>query len=575
MRKKVLAVSLVVIIFLALTITGLILFFVLPEPDVPYVPEEVTLVVGTMHGPVDLDPQVARDSESIAVIDQVCEGLFAYNLSDPEMVIIPNLALSGTWNPVATEFSCILRQGVTFHDGISFNADAVIFTWDRMAWALNTTGTNTDGITQVAELYEFPDGTPIVSSITRNGDYSITFNLARPYVPFEALLCFSASYILSPNSTPAMAYIDTTTGDIVGTGPFVYDNYAADFNVTFHAFEDYWKGRSQIDNLIFSIITDANARDAALFTGHIDILPDPQTSSLWLLYYAEGIDIVYGGLSLETQYLGMNNRLINATIREAISYAFDYNYLIDVIREGNDVRMESPIPEGILYANWDDFNEAWYNVAAARTVMQSMGFGIGWAVWVESPDENKWQTATFLTFNYTYNIGCSYQEDVLIILQDNLEKIGIAVEDAGMTLGDFNNRMYEIGNNTRNMLQIYWHGWSSEYNDPSNFINPLFTNRSVSHNGAQYNGYTAAIEAGRDPMALNDNVQLLMEAGLSEPDSVAREAIYDRIQELLIEHDLPWVFGYVSRRHDAWVSNLHGYQANSMGKKYFYPCYFT
>ena len=99
-----------------------------------------------------------------------------------------------------------------------------------------------------------------------------------------------------------------------------------------------------------------------------------------------------------------------------------------------------------------------------------------------------------------------------------------------MTWGGFIYRLYEIGDLHRNMLLLYWIGWG-DYNDPSNFLNPLFTNRSIASNGAQYNGYAAAIEAGRDPPALWDNVQLLMEAGLSETDPIAREAIYDRIQE--------------------------------------------
>jgi len=181
MNKKVLALSLVTIIYLISSITGLILFFMVSEPDLP---EEITLVFGTMYGPVYLDPQVAWDRASISAIDQVCEGLFAYNLSDPELVIIPNLALSGTWNPAGTEFTCVLRQGVTFHDGATFDADAVIFTWDRMAWALNTTGTNTDDVTQVAEFYGFPNGTPIVKDVIKNGDYSVTFELNGPYIPF-------------------------------------------------------------------------------------------------------------------------------------------------------------------------------------------------------------------------------------------------------------------------------------------------------------------------------------------------------------------------------------------------------
>ena len=573
MRKKVLALSLVAIIYLAFSITGLILYFLPSEPEVPF-SDKGTLVFGTMYGPVDLDPQVAWDSASIDAIDQVCEGLFAYNLSDPELAIIPNLALSGTWNPAATEFTCVLRQNVTFHDGAPFNADAVNFTWDRMAWALNTTGTNTDGITQVRELYEFPNGTPIVKDVIKNGNYSVTFRLNGPYIPFEALLCFSASYVLSPLSTPANQYIDTYTGDIVGTGPFVYDNYNAGINVTFHAFDNYWKGRAQIEKLVFSIITDANARNQALIYGEIDILSYLSESYLDVLNTTEGITLEEGPHSTVTQYLGMNNQQINITVREAISYSIDYDYIIDVIREGNAVRMESPVPKGIRYANLT-FDVPILNLSRARNVMQSMDFGIGWNVTPGSPDEGNWQTATFLTFNYTYNVGSSFREDYLVLFQDNLAKIGIVLEGTGMTWGEFIYRLYEIGNLHRNMLQLYWIGWGPDYNDPSNFLNPLFTNRSVASNGAQYNGYQAAIEAGRDPLALWDNVQLLMEAGLLESDPVAREAIYDRIQELLIEHDRPWAWGYVSKRHAAWDSNLHGYQQNPMGKEYFYPCYFT
>jgi len=544
-----------------------------PEPGEP-LPEGIALIYGTMYGPVDLDPQVAWDSASIDAIDQVCEGLFAYNLSDSEMVIIPNLALSGTWNPTTTQFTCILRQGVSFHDGTSFNADAVIFTWDRMAWALNTTGTNTVEVTQVAELYKFPNGTPIVKEVIKNGDHSVTFELNGPYIPFEALLCFSASYILSPLSTPANAYIDTATGDIIGTGPFVYDNYEPRINVTFHAFDNYWKGRTQIDKLIFSIITDPNFRNAALLAGDIDFLTDPLDSVLDVFNLTEGITLEQGPHSTVIQYLGMNNQQINVTVREAISYAIDYDFIIDVLREGNAVRMESPVPKGIRYAKCT-FDVPVQNLSRARSVMQSMGYGIGWNVTPGSLDEGKWQNATFLTFNYTYTYGSSFRADMAWQLQENLGKIGISIEDAEMTFYEFISRLDEVGNFHRNMLQLYWFHYRPNYNDPSNFINPLFTNRSDISNTAQYNGYAAAIEINRDPMVLNDNVQLLMEAGLTELDPVAREAIYDRIQELLIEHDRPWAFGYVNKRHCAWVSNLHGYQANPMGKKYFYPCYFT
>jgi ABC-type transport system substrate-binding protein len=534
--------------------------------------QQVLFKVGVTSVPSDIDPHYIWSMSPFYFIDQVCEGLFAYNLSDPDNSIIPNLALSGTWNLAGTEYTCILRQGVTFHDGAPFNADAVNFTWSRLNWALNVTGTNTDDVSQFHELYMLPDGRPIVSSITKNNDYNVTFVLNDPYVPFEALLCFSGSYMLSPSSTPATAYIDTATEDLVGTGPFVYDNYTLNVEVNFHAFDNYWKGKANITAMRFQIISNSDALHAALLAGDVHFIS--ATKSSWYSAIKSSPNITFLNTSTtktEVWYLGMNNELLNTTWREAIAYAIDYDYIVDVLRESNAVKMESPIPEGIMYTNLT-FDEAVLNVSYAREIMQSMGFGVGLNVTVNGPDESVWQASTFLSVNYSYNIGNSFREDVLVLLQNNLNKIGIIVEDAGMSFTNFINRLFEIDGLHRNMLQLYWIGWGMDYNDPSNFINPLFTNRSSSLNFAQYDGYQAAIEAGRNPLDVNDNVQLLMEAALSELDPMVREALYDRIQELLIEEDRPWAWGYVPYVYHAYDQHLTGFQQNAMNKFYFYPC---
>jgi len=570
LAKRIICIALVAsLVFLLMTPSNWIRW-----PPIPRPPDDVSLVYGIPNGPSDIDPQYANDEISFSVIDQVCEGLFKYNLSDSNFAIIPNLALSGVWSPDEKEYMVTLRQGVTFHDGAPFNADAVIFTWERLAWALNTTGTNTDRVTQVAELYGFPNGTPIVKDVIKNSNYSVTFVLNDRFAPFKALLCFSASYILSPESTPATAYIDTYTGTIIGTGPFFYDIYEAGVEIVLPRYTNYWKGKSQIELIVYSIITDANARNAALLSGDIDYLSNPMDEILGVLNLTEGINLVYVGQGLVTQYLGMNNVLLNSTWRETISYAIDYDYILNVLREGNAVRMESPIPEGILYANWT-FDEAELDVPYARAIMQGMGFGVGWNVTIGSINEPDWEGATFATFNYTYNIGNDFREDVLVLLQDNLGKIGIVVEEAGMTWEEFTNRLYEREGRHRNMLQLYTLEWGFVYSDPSTYINPLFTNRSAASNFVQYNGYQAAIEKGRNPFNLWDNVQLLMEEALRTTNEELRKQYYWRIQELLIEQDRPWAFLYARRVYSARVSNLEGCIPNTIGKEWFWPCYYS
>jgi len=528
--------------------------------------------VGVNSGPYDLDPQSTGDIYSIDVIDQVCEGLFRYNLSDPELSIIPNLASDyGTWNPSGTEFTVPLRQGVLFHDVTPFNADAVNFTWQRMAWALNTTGTNFDSVTNLEYLYEFQDGTPILKRVRKNNDYEITFILNRPYMPFEALLCFHASYILSPTSTPSAAYIDTATGDLVGTGPFVYDSYLANFEVNFHAFNNYWRGKANIDKLVFSIISDNIVRNNALLNSNIHFLSSPLPSLLDTFKTHPNITVLDFGITSATiQYLGMNNVLINKTFREAISYAFNYSYLSDVINEGRSLRLKSPIPAGIRYANWT-FNIPIFNLTHARLIMQSMGYGVGLDPTYPGINEINWLNTTFSSFNYTYIIGNSIHESILALLQDNLPKISIQVTNAGGTYLDFISKLAELEGHHRNELELYYEMWLPDYNDPSYFVNNFFTNRSISANGAQYNGFIEAQLAGRNPFYLWDNVQLLMEEALTETNPALREKYYDRIQELLIE-DMAYVWCSVSKLYHAHHTNLTGYQQNAFNKLDFYSC---
>lgn len=507
-------------------------------------------VYGVAYGLFDLDPQLAWDNASIDVIDQVCEGLYRYNLTDPNLTIITNLATAfGTWSSDRKNYTVPLREGVLFHDGTPFNATSVKWSFDRLHYFMNTTGSLPEGkqITQIAELYRWPNDTPIINRTEIVTSHTIKFILNKPFAPFLGLLCFSGSYILSPMSTPAYEYIDTNTGDLIGTGPFVYDEYNLNVNVTFHAFENYWRGKAKIESLIFKIISNAYARYEALLSGDIDLLGGISFSFLDLMESDPSIIVTPCDQSLTIQYLGMNNKQINKTWRKAISYAIDYSYIIEELMSGQAVRMKSPIPEDILYANWS-FDVATYNLTKAREYMVSMGYGdLEWS-------NATWQATTFATFNYTYNIGNSFREAMIILLHNNLDLIGISVTDAGMIWDEYYNRLTGSNGCSHDMLQLYWRGWTPDYNDPNNFINPLFSNASIS-NTAQVN----------DPY-----LESVMESGLEETNPILREAIYDEIQRYIVEDLIPWAFGYVGNYYDAYRSEFTGYPSNPMRKVCLY-----
>ncbi len=125
---------LTIIILLEFNIVAVITYRFNENSEASQDNNDFVLIFGASSSPVDLDPQYAWDSASIDVIDQVCEGLYTYNLSDPELAIIPSLAIvDGTWTINGLIYTVTLRQGVTFHDGTKFNATAVKWTIDRLA----------------------------------------------------------------------------------------------------------------------------------------------------------------------------------------------------------------------------------------------------------------------------------------------------------------------------------------------------------------------------------------------------------------------------------------------------------
>ena len=73
--------------------TGSVTIALRPEND-------PTVIYGLGWDNYEIDPLRAWDANTYAVIDQITEGLFALDLSDPQMAIIPRLALDfGTWSP--------------------------------------------------------------------------------------------------------------------------------------------------------------------------------------------------------------------------------------------------------------------------------------------------------------------------------------------------------------------------------------------------------------------------------------------------------------------------------------------
>jgi peptide/nickel transport system substrate-binding protein len=505
--------------------------------------------------PGKLTPVIAEETIEKDVISQACEGLYMNNLSDPNLGIVPHLAADyGTWDPSGIHYTITLRQNISFHDGTPFNAEAVKWNLERILWFINGTGTLNTTLSKAHLLWKFLNGTVIldpINPITINSEHSITINLKAPYAILESLLCHVSACIVSPASTPRYEYIHPIYGRLGGTGPFVFNYYYADTVVKMQRWEKYWREPAFFEEIIFNIYPDSSTRNNALLAQLIDYSLGGESLMPPVSGYPEYLTVKKDIQGLSYYYLGINNKEVNKTWRRAISYGLNYTYITETLQEGNVFRSNGPLAPN--FPGYDpNVLAATYNLTKAREIVVSMGFGdMGWT-------DAQWQAADFQTWNYTYNLGNDFREDLLVLLQDNLDLIGINVIDKGMSWADFMYRAYGYFDPFNyDYLQFFMIERNPDCLSPYNMITPLFSNNSE-FNAAQYQ---------------NCDIEIWLEQFLSELDVATQQILYKNILHQIVEVDMPHVFCYHPYIHFIHTKDLHGVTYNSMGSFYAYTMY--
>ncbi|MHA1914255.1 MAG: ABC transporter substrate-binding protein [Promethearchaeota archaeon] len=563
MEKKNLAIIILAVVLAASGVGNIILG--IQTGVITIAPEDKeTLIVGTLSGPVDLDPVDSWDSASWDIIRQCVEGLLFYNLSDPDLTLTPWLAESFTFVDT-THINFNLRTGVTFHDGTAFNADAVVWNFDRLLHFMNHSGTLAGGLSsaKIHSLFEFADGSPVIASMDKTGEYTVQLVLNGPYTSILGLLSFAATGMLSPTYHEAQghldAYIDTSADKLVGTGPFEYVEYVTDDFVKLTGYDDYWMEPTMFDELIFDVIDDSTTRNYAMLAGDIDYLFGSQ-SDLWDTFNAspwihfEAID--RPGLSYS--YMGINNKQINVTWRKAISYAVNYTYILDEMWQGAFVKSYGPVSPG--YSAYFDPTTAliapYFNLTIARqTLIDDPGVDTGTLTANSNDEDTNWEAANLRNLNYSYNTDNWFRADLYVVLSEWLEDIGIALEDGGTDWAYFLYRAYGYVPGGYDELQLYWVGWGPDYQDPMNMIQPLFTNNSVS-NSAQVNDHwleTKVAEYYAEPLEAN-RIQIIKD-------------LSNYIAGTLYPH----VFGYHPQTRAVHAADLYNVAYNVAGNWWAYP----
>jgi peptide/nickel transport system substrate-binding protein len=514
--------------------------------------DDSTVIYGMRYLSYTIDPHDTWANDAYPVIDQVVETLYAYDLTDPEMKIIPRLASDyGVWTSDGLGYTIPLRTDVYFHDGTHFDANAVMWTFSRLAYLMNVTGELPlySRRATVDSLYRWPDDTPIINHLEVIDPYTIKFMLNKPFGALDALLCFTGSGILSPTSTPENEFIDIFTDTLVGTGPFMYEVYVYGKGIKYKSYEDYWQGAPKIKDLWFITLDDPEILNNALLSGVIDFIQDPLISMMDQFQADPNIKVV-ANPGATTYYLCINNNLINKALRQSISYAINYSHIIDDAYADQMAESKSPVAQGIRYADWS-YNAANFDVIHARQILVDnniCSYNVNEGdLWINAANNNP-----IATYTYADILSSPFSIDVGNLILDNLEKIGIKVIIDSMEWYEFLIRMlFEP-----DTIDLFYMGWIPDYNDPSTIVNLLLSNDRPTTNFVHAD----------DPY-----LQDLINSAITETDQSIRRTIYSEMQRYLVEDLMPMVYLSVNINYDVYSSKFTGFQSNPLDKVWFYP----
>lgn len=503
--------------------------------------EAKTLVFCPEASPEGFDPALYTSAATFDASSRpIYDRLVAYQRGTTNLT--PGLAESWDISDDGRTYTFRLRPDVMFHttDGFTpsraLNADDVIFSFKRQLDPAHPFHSYVE-----AADWAYFNGMSmpeVISSIERDDDLTVTFNLRRPEAQFLANLAMPFASILSREYADQLAASDEVAAldsRPVGTGPFRFVGYEPDASVRFAAFDDHWAGRPSIDDLIFEVTVDGSVRRQKLEAGQCDVAAAPNPPDLASL--AENPDITVQSIpALDVGYLAYNTMqppFDNAAVRKALNMAIDKQVIVDAVFESAGVVAKGPIPPTVWSYDETADDDA-YDPEEAREMLAATGVGdLAIRIWA-MPASRPYMPDG---------------ERVAALIQSDLAAIGV---DAEIVTSDWSEYLESSKVVDRDGAVLL--GWTGDNGDPDNFLSPLLGCEAVGgSNRAQW---------------CNDGFDKLIRDAKATTDQSERAVLY-REAQAIFRREAPWATLAHSVDRVPMRAAVTGYVIDPLGGHWF------
>jgi glutathione transport system substrate-binding protein len=464
-----------------------------------------------------MDPQDTSDTLSGGIQRLIMDGLFGF---DDDMKVINLLAESYTANANATEFTFVLKRGISFTDGTAWDADAFIANirkWDDKSLRLKRTSLLAD----------------VIDTWQKIDNYTVKINLTEPFGAFIPTLAHPACVIMSPRQIAAG--VNVCADQPVGTGQYEFVEWVRGDHLTIKIKKDWWgydpartggKALAERDagfkTITFRPVPESATRAAMIQSGDAQLMWTVPPESVRVLQADPALKV---GIrrSLVAYYLWLNTQkkpFSDKRVRQALNYALDRNALIAVVENGI-----GSLPNAIIGPDTQFAKEMPlipYDLARAKQLLAEAGYPNGF-------------TTTIMGPNTTTNAR------TLEFFQQQYAQLGITIQNKLMESAITNERVQDVtGPGSEVEVEMYLSGWSSSTGDADWAIRPLFATESappLNYNLAYYSD--ARLDA-------------LIRQGLASADDEVRRKAYADAQDLLWD-ELPVVPRHIA--NITWVTS--------------------
>ncbi|WP_028584413.1 ABC transporter substrate-binding protein [Desulfogranum mediterraneum] len=436
------------------------------------------------------DEMDARGFDAIQTRALVGNGGTAANLvmerlfkMDKDKRLIPVLGLSASPSSDGKTWTIRLREGVFFHDGTPFNADAVVQHWQRILNPKN----------RYSNLLLLQP----IKSVEKTGNYEVRFNLEHPWYSFTAVLA-SPYGLAALIPSPTAVTNDTQNKAPVGTGPFFLKQWKRGDRIILVRNPRYWQaGKPYLDKIVLRTILDHEARYAATVSGQVDLMITDRPNHIKnLTEHSEFTSIFREPTG--AYILAFNTSkppLDDVRVRRAVAYAWDQKKYLKA-----------------SYKNTMKFAENWYGNR----------FGCNETGYLH-PDLEK---AKALIAEYGKPVEVTYHHTPTIrgretgeILQQMLKPIGVSVK---LVPADWAAIIKQVFSKEYNIAT--WAIWNSQY-ETEPYTMASFNSQSP-RNITQYN---------------NKEVDTLLLDLRTSMDPAKRRAAFCKIGRQ-VNHDAPFLY---------------------------------